>query len=251
MDAYVEYKQLTLMYPDRKEVILQGVDLSVQAEQFVSLVGRSGCGKTSMLRLAAGLLSPSSGQVKVLGQQILRPIEQLSYVFQKPVLLDWRTVLENMLLPIELERKVTAEDRDEAITWLREVGLEGAMHKYPYECSGGMLSRAALARALLTKPRLLLMDEPFAALDAITKRELQQELSRIVNKVRTTTLYVTHDIAEAVFLSDRVIILGGQPASIIEEIVIAEPRPRTREWIYSSSFNKLVQGIVDRMERGV
>lgn len=247
--AHLHFNQIDLRFEGSNEWILRSFDLTLRPGEFVSIVGRSGCGKSSLIKMAAGLLEPTSGSVEytILTDQATT---RMSYVAQKPALLEWRTVLENVLLPIELQRKVHDRDREQAMNWLGRVGLEGAAALYPHECSGGMLSRAALARAWLTKPRLLLMDEPFAALDVITKRELQQQLAELAHASYATVLYVTHDIAEATALSDRVIVLGGQPATLRGQLHNAEPRPRSSEWIYSAEGAALVRQAMELLERG-
>lgn len=247
--AHLLFNHISLRFAGNHEWTLRSFDLTLHSGEFVSIVGRSGCGKTSLLKLAAGLLDPTSGCVEH-ASSAGQTQPRLSYVSQKPALLDWRTVLENVLLPIELQRKVNDHDRAQATMWLGRVGLEGAAALYPHECSGGMLSRAALARAWLTEPRLLLMDEPFAALDALTKREVQQQLAELAYASDATVLYVTHDIAEAVALSDRVVVLGGSPATLCGELAIPEPRPRAREWVYSAEGATWVSQAMELLEGG-
>lgn len=187
--------------------ILVDVSLSLAPGDFHCLVGRSGCGKTSLLKIAAGLLQPISGRVSITGMPVNGPSRQVGFVFQTPSLLKWRTVLDNVLLPIALHRSVKPADRDHAIDLLAQMGIEDHARRYPRQLSGGQQSRVALARALVTAPPFLLMDEPFAALDAITREDLQNDLLRLAQTQGTTILFVTHDIAEAVYLASHVSIM--------------------------------------------
>jgi NitT/TauT family transport system ATP-binding protein len=188
--------------------VIDDVSLSLPAGGVHCLVGRSGCGKTTLLKLAAGLLRPSSGRVLLRG---VPPADrrEVGFVFQSPTLLDWLTVEANVLLPVSLQRRPTAQDAAAAQALLSQVGLQGFGTRFPRQLSGGQQSRVALARALLLKPPLLLLDEPFAALDAITREELQRDLPRVVRTTGTSVLFVTHDIAEAVFLGDQVSVVAG------------------------------------------
>jgi len=195
--------------------------------QFTALVGASGCGKTTLLRLAAGLLTPSSGTISYNGSRVSQPPPDLGIVFQRPTLLDWFDVTHNITLQLRTRGVGTRATRAAAAQELLErVGLAGLGHRRPYELSGGQQQRVALCRALVHEPNLLLMDEPFGALDAITREKLQQDLERIWLDRRPTVLFVTHDVSEAVLLADRVIVLGGTPGAIIKDIVVDLPRPR-------------------------
>jgi NitT/TauT family transport system ATP-binding protein len=247
--AFVTLRDVGLQFENSYDPILQDVDLSVQKKEFVSIVGKSGTGKTSLLKMIAGLLLPTTGTVKIDNQVISEPRSEVNYVFQRPVLLEWRNLLENILLPIELHRKVGAEDVGRARDLLKLVGLSGDEEKFPHECSGGMLSRVSLARALLTNPEILLMDEPFSALDAITKEQLQLELAEISSRYQPTTVFITHDINEAVFLSDRVIVLGDQPARVIAEVQIPFDRPRRKELKFQPEFIQVMQRIHEYIEK--
>jgi NitT/TauT family transport system ATP-binding protein len=247
--AFVALRNVGLQFENSNDPILQDVDLSVQKKEFVSIVGKSGTGKTSLLKMIAGLLFPTTGAVKIDNQVISEPRSEVNYVFQRPVLLEWRNLLENILLPIELHRKVGNEDIGRARDLLKLVGLSGDEEKFPHECSGGMLSRVSLARALLTNPEILLMDEPFSALDAITKEQLQLELAEISSRYQPTTIFITHDINEAVFLSDRVIVLGDHPARVIEEVQIPFERPRRKELKFQPEFIQVMQRIHESIEK--
>lgn len=183
---------------------VDGVSLYIAEGEFHCLLGRSGCGKTSLLQMAAGLLAPTSGQVRVQGQPPAARRADIGFVFQTPTLLAWQSALDNVLLPISLQGRPTAADRERALALFDRLGLAGLHTRRPRQLSGGQQSRVAIARALVTGPRLLLLDEPFAALDAITREELQQDLLRACREADTTVLFVTHDLQEALFLADRI-----------------------------------------------
>ena len=205
---------------------LSGVSLDVEPQEFVSIVGRSGCGKSTLVNVIAGLLPPSSGEVQVAGRPVTEPVESIGMVFQSPVLLPWRTVLDNVLLPVE----ILGRPREPALEAARELltlaGLDGFERAYPRALSGGMQQRVSICRALVFDPPILVMDEPFGALDAMTREEMGIELLRIWQERRKTVLFVTHSISEAVFLSDRVIVMTPRPGRILDVIPIDLPRPR-------------------------
>ncbi len=208
---------------------LADVTMHVLAGQFVAVLGPSGCGKSTLLRIVAGLLPPTAGQVQVCGHppDVARRAREYGMVFQAPVLYQWRTVLGNVELPLELAGVPKAERRARAREALALVRLEDACDRRPSQLSGGMQQRAAIARALVTQPRLLLMDEPFGALDELTRERLQAELLRIWHATGVTVLFVTHHIEEAVFLADRVLVLTERPSRVAAEIPIELARPRT------------------------
>ena len=193
-------------YPGAAPVVA-GLTLDLAAGEVHCLVGRSGCGKTTVLKLAAGLLAPSAGRILWNGRPALEP-KQVGFVFQAPTLLEWLTVRDNVLLPVSLQRRPSASDAHAAEALLERLGLAGLAGRYPRQLSGGQQSRVALARALLLAPPLLLLDEPFAALDALTREELQRDLRALARAQGTTALFVTHDVGEAVFLGDRVSVLA-------------------------------------------
>ncbi|MDE2607035.1 MAG: ATP-binding cassette domain-containing protein [Burkholderiales bacterium] len=195
---------------------VDGADLAVEEGAFHCLVGRSGCGKTTLLKIAAGLLAPDSGRVVFHGGP-----RDIGFVFQSPTLLEWLTAIDNVLLPVSLHHRPTGEERARALQLLQQLGLGEQARKQPRQLSGGQQSRVALARALILQPKLLLLDEPFAALDAITREELQRDLLAMCRRQRTTVLFVTHDIAEAVYLADHVDVV--ESGRIAQEIPIALP----------------------------
>jgi NitT/TauT family transport system ATP-binding protein len=206
---------------------LHGIDLEIGAGEFVAVLGRSGCGKSTLLRLISGLLPVTTGEVWVSGERVTRPRRDIAMMFQKPALLPWRTVLDNVLLPMQIFGGRKAAHRDRARELLTMTGLTGFEKRLPHELSGGMQQRVALCRSLIANPRVMLMDEPFSALDALTREELSGELQRVHMELGTTIVFVTHSIDEAVLLADRVVVLSPRPGRIREILDIRIPRPRT------------------------
>jgi NitT/TauT family transport system ATP-binding protein len=235
---------------------LRDISLDVRRGEFVSLVGPSGCGKSTLLRIVAGLRPATSGAISVDGRPVIEPLSNIGMVFQAPVLLKWRTVLDNVLLPAELAGLGTAGYRERAMELLRLVGLGDFVGKRPHELSGGMQQRASICRALLLDPPLLLMDEPFGALDAMTRDDMNIELLRIWGEdkgaggARKTILFVTHSIPEAVILSDRVVVMSPRPGSIAAVAAIDLPRPRTVETRASEDFGRLSLAIHRALKLG-
>lgn len=217
------------------ERVVDRVDIAVGEGAVHCLVGRSGCGKTTLLKLAAGLLKPTEGGAYVGGAPVSGPPADVSFVFQTPSLLEWRTVINNVLLPFEIKGGAAPAQREEAERLLEQLGVGGLADRHPNQLSGGQQSRVALARALITQPRALLMDEPFAALDALTRDELQDDLLELVDRRRTTVLFVTHDIAEAVYLGDVVSTMHAGRISVSTEIDL--PKPRAAGVRYAALFN--------------
>jgi NitT/TauT family transport system ATP-binding protein len=217
-------------------VALDGINFDLREGEFLSILGPSGCGKSTLLKCLAGLERPSSGTIRVGGAPLVGPAEGLGVVFQRDVLLDWRTVLDNVLLVAEFQRRDVSALRPKALQLLARFGLEAFADRYPWELSGGMRQRASICRALLTDPSLLLMDEPFGALDAMTRDDLNIELARLWQETRKTVMFITHSIAEAVFLSDRVVIMSRNPGRVVEIIDIDLPRPRALSVRESSQF---------------
>ncbi|MDR2334063.1 MAG: ABC transporter ATP-binding protein [Burkholderiaceae bacterium] len=232
--AFLEIERVVFTYPHRPPVV-DGVDWRMQAGEFHCLLGRSGCGKTTLLQLAAGLLHPQSGRVVLRGSELAAPGPQVGFMFQAPTLLDWLPVLGNVLLPVSLQRKPTAQDEQRALQSLDQLGLAGHAQRFPRQLSGGQQSRVALARSLILEPPLLLLDEPFAALDAITRAELQDDLLRTCRERGTTVLFVTHDINEAVYVGDRIALMHG--GRIVDDILIDLPEPRTQALRHGAVFN--------------
>ena len=230
---------------------IQGISFGVGRGEFVALVGPSGCGKSTLLRIVAGLRMPTAGAVTVEGRPVTRPHAAVGMVFQAPVLLRWRSILDNVLLPAELAGLEPRRHRDRARDLLRMVGLGEFETKLPHELSGGMQQRASLCRALLLDPPLLLMDEPFGALDAMTRDEMNIELLRVWGELdlernqRTTVLFVTPSIAEAVFLSDRVVVMSPRPGRVARICPVRLPRPRTVETRASADFGRLALEIYE------
>lgn len=206
---------------------LRHIDLRADEGEFVTLVGRSGCGKSTLLRIIAGLIPATSGSVSVAGKEVERPRRDVAVMFQRPALLPWRTVLENVLLPVELIGGDDRAYRDRAGELLETTGLTAFADRLPRELSGGMQQRVSLCRSLVYDPAVLLMDEPFAALDALTREELSVELQRICIERGKTVVFVTHSIDEAVILADRVVVMSPRPGRIREVIDVDVPRPRS------------------------
>ena len=215
---------------------LAETSLTVGANEFVTLVGPSGCGKSTLLKLVAGLVAPSRGRIHVRDQPVEEPFPDVGFVFQQPVLLPWRTVLDNVLFSIEMLGLEPRQYRKPAGDLLELTGLSGFETKYPRELSGGMQQRVAICRALLPDPGLLLMDEPFGALDAMTREEMSLELLRIWEVRRKTILFVTHSIPEAILLADRVVVMSPRPGRIARVIAVDLPRPRTMDMEFDARF---------------
>jgi NitT/TauT family transport system ATP-binding protein len=227
---------------DRTEVeALREVSFSVSRGEFVSIVGQSGCGKSTLLKIIAGLLFKTSGAIFIEGQEVDRPRRDIGLMFQKPLLLEWRRVLENVLLPVEIYRLDREEYEEKARRLLETAGLADFLRKYPFELSGGMQQRVALCRALVAEPSLLLMDEPFGALDTLTRQKMGFELLRLWEEWKSTVLFVTHDVDEAVMLSDTVLVMSSRPGRVLSAFTVDLPRPRqifakdTPEFIHFSS----------------
>jgi NitT/TauT family transport system ATP-binding protein len=230
---------------------LRGIDLAVERGEFISVVGPSGCGKTTFLRIIAGLEQATSGEVLLDGHAVRKPGSDRGFVFQNDSLLPWRTVLDNAIIGRELTGAVGPADRRHTIELLKLVGLEGFEHYHPRQLSGGMRQRVNLARALAIDPEILLMDEPFAALDAQTREIMQTELLRIWERGQKTVLFVTHQIDEAVFLSDRVLVFARRPGRLQAEVKIPLPRPRNLAMKRTSEFVTLVDRIWRMIEDDV
>ncbi len=250
----VRAEGLGLTFPSGVRALAE-VELAVAAGEFVAIVGPSGCGKSTFLRVLAGLIEPTAGRVTVDGMapdQARRRSHELAFVFQHPTLLPWRRVIDNLRLPLELgrrkgQRRATAEELRAA---LRRVGLSDFARAWPHQLSGGMQMRLSLARALITDPRLLLMDEPFGALDDLTRQQLNEELLRLWQDRRWTGLFVTHNVAEAVYLSQRVLVMSPRPGRFILDVPVPFDYPRGAELRGEAEFARLTRQISERlMER--
>jgi NitT/TauT family transport system ATP-binding protein len=206
---------------------LRGIDLDIAEGEFVAVLGRSGCGKSTLLRLMAGLLLSTEGEITVAGERVTKARPDIAMLFQRPALLPWRSVLDNVLLPTEIFGWARARHRQRALELLEMVGLGGFEKRLPHELSGGMQQRVSLCRSLIGEPRVMLMDEPFSALDALTREELSGELQRIHMENSATIVFVTHSIDEAVLLADRVVVLSPRPGRIRQVVGIDIPRPRS------------------------
>ena len=227
---------------------LDDTSIVIHSGEFITVVGASGCGKTTLLRLIAGLEHCTSGTIVINGARQAGPSEQAGIVFQDPTLLPWRTVLQNVLLPVEVLRLDAVTYGRRARALLDTVGLKDFENKYPHELSGGMRQRVAIARALVIDPEMLLMDEPFGALDALTRDQLNLELLDIWSATQKTVLLITHSITESVFLADRVIVMSPRPGRILEELAIDLPRPRTLDMINNQDFGRYarrIRGLLD------
>jgi NitT/TauT family transport system ATP-binding protein len=237
-------------YVTRGQVVeaVKAVSFTVERGQFVSILGPSGCGKSTLLMMVAGLEPVTEGTIRIGGTLVKRPRRSVGIVFQDPTLLPWKTALENTLFPIRLLKLPVGSYRANAAQLLDMVGLDGFHDKKPAQLSGGMRQRVAMCRALITDPDLLLMDEPFSALDAMSRDQMNETLMDLWERYRKTALFVTHSIREAVYLSDRVLVMGGKPSRIIDDVTIPFARPRPREVNETAEFNKLCNHLRRRIE---
>ena len=237
-DTLIEARGVTKIYQTKDGPVesLKPLDFSIREGEFISVVGPSGCGKSTLLKMVAGLLPTSGGMLTLAGKPIKGPQRDVGIVFQNAVLLAWRSVLDNILLQAEMRRMPMQQAREEARQLIDMAGLAGFEGKYPWQLSGGMQQRASICRALLHDPAVLLMDEPFGALDAMTREKMNLELQRIWSQSKKTVLLITHSIPEAIFLSDRVIVMSERPGSIAAVYDIDLPRSRTLDMMGSPEF---------------
>jgi NitT/TauT family transport system ATP-binding protein len=250
----IEFNSLSKTYRtmDGEIVALRDVSFEIAQGEFVSVLGPSGCGKSTLMLLAAGLDTITSGTVTINGDRVDRPFTDIGIVFQDHALLDWRSVLDNVMLQAELRRLPRAEIRARARDLLRRTGLGEFESKYPHELSGGMRQRAAICRALVHQPRFLFFDEPFGALDALTREQMRIDLEKLWLERRPTVLFITHSIPEAVALSDRVVVMTPRPGQVDRVLPVDLPRPRNKSVIASKAFTECCDAITERlMARGV
>lgn len=239
-DSFIDIRSVQKRYESAEGASIQAlsnVSMNIKKGEFVSLLGPSGCGKTTLMMIIAGLARATEGEVRIGGQVIRRPYTDLGIVFQNSELLEWRNALQNVLLQIEIRRLPTRDYLATARQLLKNVGLKDFENRYPDELSGGMKQRVALCRALVHDPDILLMDEPFGALDAMTRDQMNADLQRLWLEKRKTAVLVTHSIDEAVYMSDRVIVMSARPATVAEDIEIDLPRPRKLEIRDAPDFN--------------
>ncbi len=243
---------LSKIFHKRDLKALDGVDLTLRHGTFTSVIGPSGCGKSTLLKIMAGLIPATSGEILLNGIPVTGPRQDIGIMFQQPTLLPWRTSLENVLLPIEI-RSGTAAARaksEDAIQLLELVGLEGFDGVYPFELSGGMAQRVAICRMLVTGPAILLLDEPFGALDELTREYMDIELQRICRERDATSFMVTHAIPEAVFLADQVFVMSSRPGRIATVVDVDLPRPRTLDMMTTPEFGALVRRVRHSLDMG-
>ncbi len=256
MNPFVELENVTHVYAGAEDgaPAVEGLSLSVRESEFAAIVGPSGCGKSTLMKLATGLQFPREGTVKVAGQRVDAPVKLAGMAFQNPTMLPWRTTLDNLLLPLEIVephrsqiRRRRAEYMAKAEALLAQVGLKGQGQKYPWQLSGGMQQRASLCRALIHEPKLLMLDEPFGALDAFTREELWCVIRDLHAAQKFTVILVTHDLREAAFLADRIFCMSSRPGRIIAERTVDLPRPRDLEVTYTPAFVDIVHELRARI----
>lgn len=215
---------------------LQDINFNVKDGEFVTILGPSGCGKSTFLFIGTGLTKCTSGEVKLKGKEITKPYKEVGFVFQDHLLLEWRTVLENIMIQGEFRNSDMEETKEKALSLIKQVGLSGFENKYPWELSGGMQQRVSICRALVHEPDLLMMDEPYGALDALTREQMRVDLEKMWLQKKNTIVFVTHDIVEAILLADKIIVMTPRPGRVKEVIDINLPRPRNMEVKESQEF---------------
>lgn len=240
---------LSKTYARNLLIALQEVNLTLYEGEFVSVIGSSGCGKSTLLKIMSGLLPPTKGRVMLEGSPVTGPRSDIGIMFQQATLLPWKTTIENILLPIEIRegKQAARAARGKAQDLLKLVGLGDFANVYPGELSGGMAQRASICRMLISEPAVLLLDEPFSALDELNRDFMNMELQRICLETKATAFLVTHSLAEAVILSDRILVMKPRPGRVVEEVVIDLPRPRRLEMINTPEFGAIVARIRDMM----
>jgi len=249
MSFAIEFAQVDKRY-ERGAAAVQGISLSIQTGRFVALLGPSGCGKSTLLRLIAGLEHPSAGEVRIGGRPAATRPVAMSYVFQEPTLMPWASALDNVALPLRIGGAPRAQAREAAQDALAAVGLAEQLAAYPAELSGGMKMRCSIARALVTRPSVLLLDEPFAALDEINRQRLNDDLLAQWLARSPTAVFVTHSVFEAVYLSERVLVMGGRPGRVVADLDVALPYPRTPELRLAPEYMQCCRIVTEALERG-
>jgi NitT/TauT family transport system ATP-binding protein len=246
----IAVEHLSKIYPACSGAVsaLEDIDFAIDEGQFVAIVGPSGCGKSTLLKILIGLIPATQGEARLRGTPIRGPRRDIGVVFQSPVLFPWRTVLGNVLLPVDVQGLGREQLHATAMELLALVGLRGFEQRYPWELSGGMQQRVAMVRALIHNPAILLMDEPFGALDAMTREQMNLELQRIWLERRKTVLFITHSIAEAVFLADRVFVMTPRPGRIMDDVTVELPRPRGLDLMTTPEFGAYVKRIRGRFQ---
>lgn len=246
-EPFVDFRHVYLAYDGAAEFAVEDIDLQTRAGEFIAIVGPSGCGKSTFMKLATGLKQPNRGSVVINGQTVTGPLKFVGMAFQAPTLLPWRTTLENVLLPLEIVepyrrdfKQKKAEYTERALKLLKTVGLDGYADKFPWQLSGGMQQRASICRALIHEPKMLLLDEPFGALDAFTREELWCVLRDLWAERRFNVILVTHDLREAAFLADTIYVMSKRPGRIVVRRDNPLPRPCPLETTYTDGFNALV-----------
>ncbi len=252
--SFVDFRDVYLAYEGHQDFAVEDITLSIKPGEFAAFVGPSGCGKSTFMKLATGLKPPTRGTVTVEGAKVTGPLKIVGMAFQAPTLLPWRTTIDNVLLPLEIVephrsnfKRERAQYVETARALLKTVGLEGYEDKFPFQLSGGMQQRASICRALVHKPKMLLLDEPFGALDAFTREELWCILRDLWTEQRFTVILVTHDLREAVFLADTVYVMSKRPGRILVRREIDLPRPRDLEVTYTDAFSGIVHEMRERI----
>ena len=255
MTEFIRVEAVSKRYQTRSGqsvTALDNITLGIRADEFVTIVGPSGCGKSTLLKLLGGIIAPTEGRILLRGEALDGPSRDVGMVFQNPVLLPWRTVIDNVMFPIEVLRWPTARFRAEAKRLIDLVGLKGFEGTFPRELSGGMQQRVSICRALVHDPSLLLMDEPFGALDAMTREEMGIELLRVWSERKKTVVFVTHSIPEAILLADRVAVMTPRPGRVVKVLDITLPRPRAMDMEFTAEFKEhaeVIRGAVSSSRR--
>ncbi|GIZ52355.1 ABC transporter ATP-binding protein [Noviherbaspirillum aridicola] len=255
-ETFVDFQRVFLAYGNSDEFAVEDISLQTRQGEFIAIVGPSGCGKSTFMKLATGLKPPTRGRVSIGGEPVTGPLKFVGMAFQAPTLLPWRTTLDNVLLPLEIVepyrsnfKRERARYEERALKLLRTVGLDGYAHKYPWQLSGGMQQRASICRALIHEPKMLLLDEPFGALDAFTREELWCVLRDLWAERRFNVILVTHDLREAAFLADTIYVMSKRPGRIVARRENPLPQPRELDITYTEPFTALVHELREHIGR--